>query len=159
MSTKDINLFESGSGGEMRILNSDLLMAETIYQTIYLALYGGNVEQSTTSEETDLEENFDYWGNQLFYSNNPDKWFNSQTERTLSTVALNGEGRKLIEDAVNADLQFLNNVVNFEVEVNIAANNKAEIIIAISEFQNQSNRQLKMVWENSRNELIIQEII
>jgi len=159
MSTKDINLFEGGSGGEMRILNSDLLMAETIYQTIYLALYGGNVEQSTTSEETDLEENFDYWGNQLFYSNNPDKWFNSQTERTLSTVSLNGEGRKLIEDAVNADLQFLNNVVNFEVEVSISSNNRAEIAIFISEFQNQSDRQLKMVWENSRNELIIKEII
>jgi len=159
MSTKDINLFEGGSGGEMRILNSDLLMSETIYQTIYLALYGGNVEQDTTEDESDLEENFDYWGNQLFYSNNPDKWFNSQTERVLSTVALNGEGRKLIEDAVNADLQFLNNVVNFEVEVNIAANNKAEIIIAISEFQNQANRQLKMAWDNSRNELIIQEII
>jgi hypothetical protein len=159
MSTKDINLFESGSGGEMRILNSDLLLTETIYQTIYLALYGGNVEQDTTSEETDLEENFDYWGNQLFYSNNPDKWFNSQTERTLSTVSLNGEGRKLIEDAVNADLQFLNNVVNFEVEVSISSNNRAEIAIFISEFQNQSDRQLKMVWENSRNELIIQEII
>jgi hypothetical protein len=159
MSTKDINLFEGGSGGEMRILNSDLLMAETIYHTIYLALYGGNVEQSTTSEETDLEENFDYWGNQLFYSNNPDKWFNSQTERTLSTVSLNGEGRKLIEDAVNADLQFLNNVVNFEVEVSISSNNRAEIAIFISEFQNQSDRQLKMVWENSKNELIIQEII
>jgi len=159
MSTKDINLFEGGSGGEMRILNSDLLMSETIYQTIYLALYGGNVEQSTTSEETDLEENFDYWGNQLFYSNNPDKWFNSQTERTLSTVSLNGEGRKLIEDAVNADLQFLNNVVNFEVEVSISSNNRAEIAIFISEFQNQSDRQLKMVWENSRNELIIQKII
>ena len=159
MSTKDINLFEGGSGGEMRILNSDLLMAETIYQTIYLALYGGNVEQSTTSEETDLEENFDYWGNQLFYSNNPDKWFNSQTERVLSSVPLNGEGRKLIEDAVNADLQFLNNVVNFEVEVSISSNNRAEIAIFISEFQNQSDRQLKMVWENSRNELIIQEII
>jgi len=159
MSTKDINLFEGGSGGEMRILNSDLLMAETIYQTIYLALYGGNVKQDTTSEETDLDENFDYWGNQLFYSNNPDKWFNSQTERTLSTVALNGEGRKLIEDAVNADLQFLNNVVNFEVEVSISSNNRAEISIFISEFQNQSDRQLKMVWENSRNELIIQEII
>jgi len=159
MSTKDINLFESGSGGEMRILNSDLLLTETIYQTIYLALYGGNVEQDTTSEETDLEENFDYWGNQLFYSNNPDKWFNSQTERTLSTVSLNGEGRKLIEDAVNADLQFLNNVVNFEVEVSISSNNRAEIAIFISEFQNQSDRQLKMVWENSRNKLIIQEII
>jgi len=159
MSTKDINLFEGGSGGEMRILNSDLLMAETIYQTIYLALYGGNVEQDTTSEETDLEENFDYWGNQLFYSNNPDKWFNSQTERVLSSVPLNGEGRKLIEDAVNADLQFLNNVVNFEVEVSISSNNRAEIAIFISEFQNQSDRQLKMVWENSRNELIIQEII
>ena len=159
MSTKDINLFEGGSGGEMRILNSDLLLTETIYQTIYLALYGGNVEQSTTSEETDLEENFDYWGNQLFYSNNPDKWFNSQTERVLSSVPLNGEGRKLIEDAVNADLQFLNNVVNFEVEVSISSNNRAEIAIFISEFQNQSDRQLKMVWENSRNELIIQEII
>jgi len=159
MSTKDINLFEGGSGGEMRILNSDLLLTETIYQTIYLALYGGNVEQDTTSEETDLEENFDYWGNQLFYSNNPDKWFNSQTERVLSTVALNGEGRRLIEDAVNADLQFLNNVVNFEVEVSISSNNRAEIAIFISEFQNQSDRQLKMVWENSRNKLIIQEII
>jgi len=159
MSTKDINLFEGGSGGEMRILNSDLLLTETIYQTIYLALYGGNVEQDTTEDESDLEENFDYWGNQLFYSNNPDKWFNSQTERVLSTVALNGEGRRLIEDAVNADLQFLNNVVNFEVEVSISSNNRAEIAIFISEFQNQSDRQLKMVWENSRNELIIQEII
>ena len=159
MSTKDINLFEGGSGGEMRILNSDLLLTETIYQTIYLARYGGNVEQDTTEDESDLEENFDYWGNQLFYSNNPDKWFNSQTERVLSTVALNGEGRKLIEDAVNADLQFLNNVVNFEVEVSISSNNRAEIAIFISEFQNQSDRQLKMVWDNSRNELIIQEII
>ena len=159
MSTKDINLFEGGSGGEMRILNSDLLLTETIYQTIYLALYGGNVEQDTTEDESDLEENFDYWGNQLFYSNNPDKWFNSQTERVLSTVALNGEGRRLIEDAVNADLQFLNNVVNFEVEVSISSNNRAEIAIFISEFQNQSDRQLKMVWENSKNELIIQEII
>jgi len=159
MSTKDINLFEGGSGGEMRILNSDLLLTETIYQTIYLALYGGNVEQDTTEDESDLEENFDYWGNQLFYSNNPDKWFNSQTERVLSTVALNGEGRRLIEDAVNADLQFLNNVVNFEVEVSISSNNRAEIAIFISEFQNQSDRQLKMVWDNSRNELIIQEII
>jgi hypothetical protein len=159
MSTKDINLFESGSGGEMRILNSDLLLTETIYQTIYLSLYGGNVEQDTNNEESNLKENFDYWGNQLFYSNNPDKWFNSQTERTLSTVALNGEGRKLIEDAVNADLQFLNNVVNFTVEVNITSSNKAEILIFISEFQNQADRQLKMVWENSRNELVIQEII
>jgi hypothetical protein len=159
MSTKDINLFESGSGGEMRILNSDLLLTETIYQTIYLALYGGNVEQDTNNEESNLDENFDYWGNQLFYSNNPDKWFNSQTERTLSTVALNGEGRKLIQDAVNADLQFLNNVVNFTVEVNITSSNKAEILIFISEFQNQADRQLKMVWENSKNELVIQEII
>ena len=75
MSTKDINLFESGSGGEMRILNSDLLLTETIYQTIYLSLYGGNVEQDTNNEESNLKENFDYWGNQLFYSNNPDKWF------------------------------------------------------------------------------------
>ena len=78
---------------------------------------------------------------------------------SLSTVSLNGEGRKLIEDAVNADLQFLNNVVDFEVEVSISSNNRAEIAIFISEFQNQSDRQLKMVWENSRNELIIQEII
>ena len=42
MITKDLNIFESGDGGELSIINEDLLFGESLYQQIYLALFGGN---------------------------------------------------------------------------------------------------------------------
>lgn len=37
--TKDINLHESGSGGEISIINNDLVLGEALFQQVYLALF------------------------------------------------------------------------------------------------------------------------
>tara|TARA_R110000850_G_scaffold78869_2_gene170323 strand:- start:2603 stop:3082 length:480 start_codon:yes stop_codon:yes gene_type:complete len=159
MATKDILIYESGSGGEMEILNSDLVLTETIFQTIYLALFGGNIEFNTIANSPKSVERLDWWGNELLNPNESSKWFNSDTERVLTNVAINSQGRQLIEQAVKNDLEFLNDVVEITIDVSITSIDTVKISIFISEFENQSNRQLEMVWNNAKNELIIDRII
>lgn len=159
MSTKDLHIFESGSGGEMKILNGDLMLSETLFQTIYLSMFGGNVEENTTGDIDQAKERNDWWGNQLFYPNDESKWFNSNTERTLLETTLNSQGRQKIEEAIKNDLNFLSDVVEIEVNVSVESLDVLKISIFINEFQNQQDRVLEMVWNNAKNELIIQKVI
>ena len=115
--TSDIGLFSYGNGGDMAIIGDDLNTSETLYQVIYISLFGGNVSASTIGDELLTDERFDYWANELLFSENVDKQFNSDTERTLNNVVLNSEGRIKIIQAVEKDLVFLKNIVNFEVNV------------------------------------------
>lgn len=157
--TKDINIFESGSGGEMKVLNGDLLLAETLFQTIYLALFGGNLEADTTGNETETQERLDWWGNELFYPNNPKKWFNSETERALKDNALNSQGRQSIQQSIENDLQFLNDIVDYRVEVFLINFYKVKISIFVTETENQDDRLLELVWDNAKDEIIINQVI
>jgi phage gp46-like protein len=159
MATKDILIYESGSGGEMEILNSDLVLTETIFQTIYLALFGGNIESNTADNVPKSVERLDWWGNELLNPNESSKWFNSDTERILTNVTINSQGRQLIEQAVKNDLEFLADVIEVTIDVSITSIDTVKISIFISEFENQTNRQLEMVWNNAKNELIIDRII
>jgi phage gp46-like protein len=159
MNTTDIHLFETGSGGDFAILNNDLLMAETLYQQIYLALFGGNIEANTKSSYLESEERFDYWGNSLIWNDAKTKQFNSETERVLSNVALNSSGRLSIIQAVNKDLDYLKNVIDFTVEVVIENVSSLSISVSFSGKTNQQNRLLQMVWDNSKKEVIINKII
>ena len=159
MNTTDIHLFETGSGGDFAILNNDLLMAETLYQQIYLALFGGNIEANTKSSYLESEERFDYWGNSLIWNDAKTKQFNSETERVLSNVALNSSGRLSIIQAVNKDLDYLKNVIDFTVEVVIENVSSLSISVSFSGKTNQQNRLLQMVWNNLKKEVIINKII
>lgn len=159
MPTKDIQLFENGSGGEMIIDNQDLSMTETLFQTIYLALFGGNVEANTTGNESSGDDRFDWWGNSLLFSNIRSKQFNSNTERALNNTTLNSRGRSVIETAVLSDLRFLNKVADIDVDVSILSTDKVEITIFLKQAQNIAENQLQFVWSNARNQVIIQKII
>lgn len=159
MVTKDINLHESGNGGEMAIVSNDLLMGESLFQQVYLALFGGNVESVTRGDELITEERFDWWGNSLFFSETPTKQFNSITERTINSVALNGQGRLSIINAVNEDLRYLTELLNYSIDVEILAVNKIRIIINFTPKLNQENRILQLVYDNAKNELIIEKTI
>lgn len=159
MVTKDINLHESGNGGEMAIVSNDLLMGESLFQQVYLALFGGNVEAITRGDELITEERFDYWANSLFFSETPTKQFNSITERTINSVALNGQGRLSIINAVNEDLSYLTELLNYSIDVEILAVNKIRIIINFTPKSNQENRVLQLVYDNAKNELIIEKTI
>lgn len=155
MSTKDLNLFASGNGGEIAILNGDLLLTEQLYQQIYLCLFGGNLEASTTGNELPGEPRLDWWANSLFFLNNPPKQFNSFTEKALRDNPLSSNGRTKILQAVEADLQNFKSVANISVNVVILNTNQVQLSISISQPQNQQDKILQFIWDNAKKELII----
>jgi phage gp46-like protein len=159
MVTKDINLHESGNGGEMAIVSNDLLMGESLFQQVYLALFGGNIEAITRGDELITEERFDYWANPLFFSEIPSKQFNSITEKTINSVALNSQGRLSIINAINEDLSYLTELLNYSIDVQIFEVNKIRIIINFTPKNNQQSRVLQLVYDNAKNELIIERTI
>ena len=159
MNTTDIHLFETGSGGDFAVVNNDLLMGESLYQQIYLALFGGNIQASTKQSYLESEERSDYWGNSLIWKDVKTKQFNSETERTLGNVALNSSGRLSILQAVNNDLDYLKGVVDFTVEVGIDSVSRISITVNFKEKTNQQDKVLQMVWNNSKNEVIITKLI
>lgn len=159
MNTTDIALFESGSGGDFAIVNNDLLMGETLYQQIYLALFGGNIQASTESTYLETEDRYDYWGNSLIWKDIKTKQFNSETERTILTTTLNSSGRLSIIQAVYQDLNYLNAVVSFTVDVEVLDSNRIRIIVNISGKTNQQDKLLQLVYDNAKKEVIIEKII
>lgn len=159
MNTTDIHLFETGSGGDFAIVNNDLLMGESLYQQIYLALFGGNIEASTKPSYLASEERFDYWGNSLIWNTVKTKQFNSETERTIQNTALNSSGRLNILQATRNDLEYLKGVVNFSVDAAIESTNKIRITVSFGEKTNQQDKVLQMVYDNAKNEVIIDRII
>lgn len=159
MITKDILLFENGGGGEMAILNNDLEMSETLYQQVYLALFGGNLEGNTKNNVLITEERLDWWGNTLFFNDVPSKQFNSNTERTLLNVALNSSGRLSVIQAVTNDLMYLSDLIDSTVDVQFYDTNKIRIIVKFTQKAKQENKVLQLVYDNAKQELIIEKTI
>lgn len=159
MSTKDLHIFESGSGGEISIKNDDLVMSESLFTLIYISLFGGNYEAETTGNEVSGQERFDYWANDLIFKNFKGKQYNSLTERTLNEVALNSSGRLKIESAVNQDLSSIKEIANLTIFVSIVSESEVLIKVSLESLQNQSERAFEFLWNNAAKQLIKQEII
>jgi hypothetical protein len=159
MATKDILIYESGNGGDFSIIGNDLALSETLYQQVFLALFGGNIEESTKPFYLSSEERNDYWGNELIWPNAKSKQFNSETERLIQNVTLNGLGRLQILQAANNDLAYLNELINFEVEVEILSTSSIRITVNFTEKTNQQNKVLQMVYSNAKNEVIIENVL
>jgi len=159
MITTDINLFETGAGGDFSIVDDDLLMGESLYQQIFLALFGGNIEASTKISYLDTEERFDYWGNSLVWKNELTKQFNSETERTIQNTTLNSSGRLSIIQAINVDLAYLKSLMNYTIDVQILGRDNLRIIVSFSQKTNQQDKVLQLVYDNAKNEIIIEKTI
>jgi len=159
MNTTDIQLFETGAGGDFSIVSDDLLMGESLYQQIFLALFGGNIEASTKISYLSTEERFDYWGNSLIWNNEKTKQFNSETERAIQNNVLNSSGRLNIIQAVNVDLEYLKTLIVFSVDVQIMGRDNLKIIVSFSALSNQQDKVLEMVYNNAKNEVIINKIL
>lgn len=157
--SKDIALYESGSGGELLVLNNDISLVETLYQQVYLRLFGGNVEANTTGTEIEGQQRNDWWGNALLFSNRKDKQFNSNTERVLDNVTLNTAGRIDIKRAVESDLNNLSNIADIIVNIVILSHNKVEISVLLQKPEDIEDKILQFIWDNARKEVIIDTII
>lgn len=137
----DVILYESGSGGELNIKGRDIETGSGFFNQVYLALFGGNPEQST---EPDIDTpRYDYWGNFLF--DRPQQ-FNSETEKALNTNALNSAGRKDIEQAVKKDLELLG--LDYSLSV-LVGHDRIEINVDFEE-----GREFRFIWDAARRELI-----
>lgn len=111
----DLLLYETGGGGDL-LLRGNGLVGVTGYETaVYLAMFGG--------EES-------WWGNKVISANK----FNSKTEKALRENALNSSGRRAIEDAVKADLSFLQDIqgTTYTVSTTIEGPNRLSIDITIN---------------------------
>lgn len=159
MQTTDLLLHETGSGGDLAVLSNDLAMAESLYQQVYLALFGGNIEANTKSKYIESEERFDYWGNSLVWNVKTTMQFNSETERALKNNALNSSGRLAILQAVQNDLRYLTSILSYTVEVSVLGVNRLKITVNFTQRGNQENKVLQLVYDNAKNELIIEKII
>jgi hypothetical protein len=159
MLTKDILLYETGSGGDFSIISNDLVLGDVLYQQFYLAMFGGNLIASTKQEYLENEERFDYWGNSLIWPTNKARQFNSETERVLQEVVLNSSGRMKIIQAVKSDLAYLENMINFDVEVSLESLNRVSILITFTGKTNQQDKSLQFVFDSSKNELIIEQVL
>lgn len=157
--TSDIGLFSYGNGGDMAIIGDDLNTSETLYQVIYISLFGGNIEASTIGNELSTDERFDFWGNELFFSDKKEKQFNSETQRTLNEVVLNSDGRLKIKQSVENDLFFLKNIVNFEVNVYINSSVRVSIEIKLTDLANRISKLYQLTWDNAKKEVIIDNTI
>lgn len=157
--SKDIHLFESGSGGDFEIINNDLALSETIFQSIYISLFGGNIEASTLGNEISGQERYDYWGNSLLFKNDTNKQFNSETERILDNVVLNSSGRLQIKQAVENDLVYLKQIAVYSVDIFILSKNSLKISIKLTSLANQATTELAFIFDNAKNEIITERTI
>lgn len=155
----DIALNETGNGGDAQISGNDIATTSAIFNQIYLALFGGNVEASTTGEELTTEQRLDWWGNNLLFQDEPDLQFNSTLEKTLTEVALNSSGRLIIEEAVRNDLKFLNSFAEIRVSTEVTGVDRISILIFVQEPDNSEEKVFEFIWDATKQEVIVNTII
>lgn len=121
----DLGIFESLNGGDALYVSNDLKTVKSYEGLVYMSLFGGNLEGNTPAVST--SENKDYWANRLLWNDVPEQQFNSNTERTLNSTALNSSGRITIENAVKSDLKYLSTYGTVKVSVTLPRLNTVRI--------------------------------
>lgn len=105
--TFDIAVGESGDGGDIQKVGNDIGIVYGRENHVYLAFFGGNVEENTPAVDNVNRKAMDFWANNLFFKNNSARQYNSNLERMLRNTPLTSAGRIRIENAAKDDLKFL----------------------------------------------------
>lgn len=145
----DLKVIESLNGGDLVKNPKDLQVIYGFQNMPYLALFGGNVEESTPEVRVEGRQYFDWWLNNLFFPKDASVQFNSETERTLNTVPLTSQGRVQIEQAVIKDLEFFRDIGDAQVRVAVSIVSDDRVIIGIQIGQQIS----AYIWDATMSEL------
>lgn len=149
----DLELVETLNGGDIIKTSKDVKVIEGFQNMPYLGMFGGNFEASTPKKRLATEQDFSWWGNNLFAPNNQAQWMNSQTERVLHNVALNSSGRQLIINAIKKDLEFMRSFCEIAVDVKIPATDVVLFAIRIRKPDNLQERDFIYIWDKTMSEL------
>jgi len=150
MDTIDVMIYESGSGGDLNLKNEDIEKISGLTNQVYLALFGGNIEQNTSDDLAELDERNDWWGNSLLQS---EQQFNSFFERALNMIALTSGGISLLENAAKKDLKYLQKYADINIEGSIIGLNKFQLQVNMMEPDENSTK-IKFIWDGTKQELI-----
>ncbi len=143
----DTVILETYNGGDISKIGNDVITVNGFENMPYIAMFGGNPVQSTPTQRVAGEQNFDWFGNA--FETDAILQTNSLTERTLRSVALNSAGRVQIEQAVNADLEFMRTFAKVTVNVSIISDDRVQIDIYIVELSNLQNTSQRFIWDSS----------
>lgn len=150
----DIEVAETYDGGDFVKKGMDLSVISDWRSMPYLAMFGGNVEQSTpVSSLPENTERQDYWANSLFWPDDRSKQFNSETERTLREVALTQDGISQIEDAMMTDLEFMQDFAEIRVNARLLDVNELELTVFAREPENLEEAEFRYIWRPSDGSL------
>lgn len=149
----DVEVIETGNGGDLNKKGNDLSVVFGFENMPYLALFGGNKE-AVTKPRIASEQAFDYWANSLLMPNDPSIQFNSLTEKTLETVALNSAGRLLIEDAIKKDLEFMSPFAEITVSTTIISTDHLRIGIGLKQPDNLQEKEFIYIWDATQLTLL-----
>jgi len=150
----DIELVESGNGGDFVTKKNDLSIIFGFGNMPYLAMFGGNKAQDTPSQRQKSEKAYDWWGNSLLFENDKSVQFNSLTERSLDNNPLSSSGRVAIEQAVKRDLVFMKPFAKVGVSVTITGPDRIVIAVRIIRLDNLQQRDFIYIWDATLQELI-----
>lgn len=147
----NITIYEDGNGGQLYNKNNDLATTQSLNTLVYLALFSGNIEESTVRDNIIGELNNDWWGNDR--NSLSSTWINSETERILRGIELNSSSLYEIEQAVKQDTKKLQEYGTVNIDIEIIGINKVKISVNI-EQPGRKNPRLELIWDNTRNEII-----
>lgn len=148
----DVYIEETLNGGDAILRGRDVVLVSGWENMLYLGMFGGNVEQSTTTRR-EGEQSFDWWGNSLFFPEEPSIQFNSLTERRLKEVALNSSGRELIEQAAKKDLAFMKPFADVKVTALITGPDRVEIRITVKKPDQLEGQVYIYLWDGLESTL------
>ncbi len=150
----DLEVIETGDGGDLIKYRNDLSVIFGFQNMPYLAMFGGNVQASTPTTRLATEEDLSWWGNNLLMPQDPGIQFNSQTERLLKNVALTSSGRVLIQQAVESDLTFMKDFAEVSVTVTIISTDSVLIGIRLKQPNNLQQQDFIYIWNATNQEFI-----
>ena len=150
----DIQLIETGDGGDFVLKGNDLVVIDGFQNMPYLGMFGGNIEQNT-KKFNESEERFDWWANDLFMQNDSEIQFNSYVERLLKDIVLNSSSRIKIQTAVKSDLLFMNKFSTVDVSVSITSASRIEIEIKIIKLNSLESQEFSYIWDSTKLELTV----
>jgi len=156
----DLLVIETGNGGDIVLNGNDLVTINGFENMPYIGMFGGNVEQSTTQNQTIIagEQQFDWWGNSLLMFNNPIIQYNSTLERILKTISITSSARETIKRAVMEDLRFFQSIGRLTVDVSITGIDRIHILIRIQQPNNVTLNEFLYIWNSTNEELSMPEI-
>ena len=150
----DIKLVSTVNGSDLELKGNDLTIINGFQNMIYLALFGGNIEESTKVYEP-TEQRLDWWSNNTFDFDNKAVQMNSRLERELNRIVLNSSGRSKIEQIVNQDLKFMKAFAKVDVTVAITDVDRLEILIKVKEPTKLNANEYVFLWDSTNKEITI----